>query len=132
VVPGAVPPPVSPPLIPAMPGKPNLMSKPMAPTPLAEPMLPPASGAGERLGDMMESNVLSGLTGGGGIKGKLEGIGKLAGLKYLLGGAALPAEAAYLALNALTSPGAVGQVARMTFRQGGINAIDTWAQRYPS
>ncbi len=50
----------------------------------------------------------------------------------MLGSAAVPAEAAYVGMNALTSPTALGEAARMTFRQGGIQAIESWAQRYPS
>ena len=126
LTPPNLPPPVQPPLTPPMPGKPTSMGMPQAPMPMAEPTLPPAQGLAEQAGDLFEKNLM----GGSGIANNP--ITKLAGLKYLLGGAALPAEAAYLGMNALTSPGAVGQVARMTFKQGGIRAIESWAQRYPS
>ena len=35
-------------------------------------------------------------------------------------------------MKGLTSPTAAGQVARQTFQQGGIEAIASWAQKYPS
>lgn len=126
IAPINLPPPVQPPVTPPMPGKPQLAGMPEAPIPMAEPMLPPAQGLAERTGDLMEKNIMGG-------KGLVDNpVTKLAGLKYLLGGAALPAEAAYVGMNALTSPGAAGEVARLTFKQGGIRAIESWAQRYPS
>lgn len=126
LAPTQLPPTVAPPSIPPLPPKPNLMGMPQSPTPIPEPMLPPAQGMAERTGDLLEKNLLGG-------KGLVDNpVTKLAGLKYLLGGAALPAEAAYVGMNALTSPGAAGEVARLTFKQGGIKAIESWAQRYPS
>lgn len=132
VAPINIPPPVAPPQTPPLPGKPSLLAEPVAPTPQnfipqAEPTLAPASGLAEKTGDLLEKNILSG------GKGLVDNpVAKLAGLKYLLGKAALPAEAAYLGMNALTSPTAAGQVARLTFKQAGIKAIETWAQKYPS
>jgi hypothetical protein len=129
VAPINLPPPVQPPVTPPMPGKPQLAGMPEAPIPMAEPMLPPAQGTAERMGDLMERPMLGNESG---PMGKLNNLAKLGGLKYLLGNAALPAEAAYLGMKGLTSPGAAGEVARMTFKQGGIRAIESWAQRYPS
>jgi len=126
-----IPPPIAPPQTPALPVKPTLLSEPIAPTPQtfvrqAEPMLAPASGTAERMGDFFEKKLMGG-------KGLIDNpLTKLAGLKYLLGSAALPAEAAYVGMNALTSPGSAGQVARLTFKQAGIRAIESWAQKYPS
>ena len=117
---------------PNLPTRPNLMPEPIAPTPqtfnpLPEPTLPSAQGMAERAGDFLEKPIL---TGGKGIVNNP--LVKLGGLKYLLGKAALPAEAAYLGAKGLTSPTAAGEVARMTFKQGGIQAILQWAQKYPS
>lgn len=126
-----LPPPVSPPNTPAMPPKPSLMGDPIAPTPQSfipqsEPTLAPAQGFSERSGDFLEKNLLSG-------KGLVDNpLTKLAGLKYLFGKAALPVEAAYVGMKGLTSPTAAGEVARISFKQGGIQAIDRWAQKYPS
>lgn len=131
IPPVSLPPPVQPPSTPPIPGKPNLMPEPPAPgaqsfTPLAEPTLPPANGTAERAGEFLEKNLLGG-------KGLVNNpITKLAGLKYVLGGAALPAEAAYLGAKTLTSPTSVGEAARLSFKQGGIEAIIQWAQKYPS
>lgn len=126
IAPINLPHPVQAPMTPSMPGKPQLAGMPQAPVPMAEPMLAPAQGLAERTGDLMEKNLLGG-------KDLINNpITKLAGLKYLLGGAALPAEAGYVALNALTSPTVGGEVARLTFKQAGIRAIESWAQRYPS
>ena len=115
------------------PTRPQLLPAPNRPvaqnfTPQPEPTLPAANGVAEASGDFLERNLL-----GAGTPSLVNNpITKLAGLKYLLGGAALPVEGAYLAAKGLTSPTAVGQVARMTFKQGGIGAIESWAQRYPS
>jgi hypothetical protein len=35
-------------------------------------------------------------------------------------------------MKGLTSPTASGQAARLSFKQGGIQAIDMWAKKYPS
>lgn len=129
--------PVTPPQTFAIPPKPNLMPMPAnAPTPQSftpqsftpqiEPTLAPAQGFAERSGDFLEKNLLSGNT------MTNNPLVKLGGLKYLLGKAALPAEAAYLGMKGLTSPTAMGEAARATFKQGGIQAIDAWAQKYPS
>lgn len=126
-----VPPPISPPTIPNMPPKPSMIPEPIAPTakqftPIPEPVLSPASGLGERAGDFMEKNLLGGNTLAN------NPLTKLAGLKYILGKGAIPAEAAYLGLKGLSSPTVAGEVARSTFKQGGIQAIDSWARKYPS
>lgn len=120
------------PQTPPMPQKPTLMAEPVRPQPRTfnpqpEPALPPPQGFAESAGDALER---SSLLGGRGLIDNP--VTKLAGLKYLLGKAALPAEAGYMALKGLTSPTAAGEVARMTFKQGGIQAIDSWAQKYPS
>ena len=119
-----------------MPQRPSLISEPIAPAPQRftsqpEPTLAPANGMAERMGDFLEQGI-----GGGKPTLMNNPITKLASLKYLLGPAALPVEAAgaagYLGAKGLTSPTAAGAVARATFKQGGIMAIDSWAQRYPS
>jgi len=131
IAPMQMPPPVAPPQALPMPTRPNLLGKPMRPnpqsfTPQPMPSLSPAAGGAEQLGDMLEKNLLGG-------KGLVNNpLTKLAGLKYLLGGAAIPVEAAYLGMKGLTSPTAAGEVARMSFKQGGIQAIDLMAQKYPS
>lgn len=126
VPPTQLPPPVAPPQAPPLPGKPSLMADPMAPIPQAMPTLPQAQGFAERTGDLLEKPLLGG---SGAINNPLV---KLGGLKYLLGKAALPAEAAYLGMKGLTSPTAGGEVARLSFKQGGLKAIEMWAQKYPS
>lgn len=132
VPPVTLPPPVQPAQLPPKFNRPALAPEPIAPpaqtfTPTPEPTLAPAQGMAERTGDFLEKPLLSG---GKGLVNNP--ITKLGALKYLLGKAALPAEAAYLGMKGLTSPTAVGQVARMTFKQGGIEAITQWAQKYPS
>lgn len=131
IAPINLPPPINPPSTPPIPPKPSMLSQPNAPipqtfTPQVEPTLPAPTGIGERMGDLLERNPLGG-------KGLVDNpVAKLAGLKYVLGGAALPAEAAYLGAQALTSPTALGEAARLTFKQGGIQAIESWARKYPS
>jgi hypothetical protein len=130
VAPIQLPPPVNPPSTLSIPQKPTLMAEPNAPQahqfmPQPEPNLAPAIGSAERTGDLLEKNLLGG-------KGVVNNAMKLAGLKYLLGSSALPAEAAYLGLKGLTSPSGMGKAIRMTFKQGGIEAINSWAQQYPS
>lgn len=96
-------------------------------TPKVAPTLPPAQGMAENLGDVLEKPIFGG--------GKRNTLGKLAGIasaKYLLGGAALPAEAAYLGLKGLTSPTAAGEAARASFKNLGVLAIIQLAERYPS
>lgn len=115
-----------------MPAKPSLMSNPAQPTaqvfnPIPEPTLAPAQGMLEGVGDMLERNNLM-----GGNTLTNNPLTKLAGLKYLLGKGALPAELAYMGMKGLTSPTMGGEVARMTFKQGGIQAIQSWAEKYPS
>lgn len=127
IAPINMPPPISPPMTPPIPGKPGLMADPMAPMPIPNPTLPASQGMAERAGDFLEQPLLTG--GRGAINNPLV---KLGGLKYLLGKAALPAEAAYLGMKGLTSPTAAGEIARVSFKQGGIQAIDMWAQKYPS
>ncbi len=129
IAPINLPPPVQPPLTPVMPAKPQLSGIPQAPIPIAEPTLAPAQGLTERIGDLLEKPLLGTERG---PMGKLNNLAKLGGLKYLLGNAALPVEAAYLGMKGLTSPTATGQVARLTFKQAGISAIESWAQHYPS
>jgi len=116
---------------PPMPTRPSLLAEPMAPSPQSfsptpEPMLSAPNGTAARMGDFLEKDLL------GGKSLVNNPFTKLAGLKYLLGKGALPVEAAYLGLKGLTSPSAGGEIARMTFKQGGIQAIKMWAERYPS
>ena len=126
IAPVQLPPPVAPTQIPSLPGKPNMMSEPIAPNAIPTPQLAPAQRMTERAGDFLEKPLLE----GGG--GQMNNLMKLGGLKYLLGKAALPAEAAYLGMKGLTSPTAAGEAIRASFKQGGIQAIDMWAQKYPS
>lgn len=126
-----LPNPVVAPETPPIPVKPSLMQEPTLPipqsfTPQGEPALSPARGSAEGMGDLLEKNLL----GGKGIVNNP--LAKLAGLRYLLGKAALPVEAGYAAAKLLTSPTELGQAARITFKQGGIEAINSWAQRYQS
>lgn len=114
-----------------MPSKPGMMAQPNAPMPqsfMPEPLptLPGAQGTAEMAGDFLEKDLLRG-------SGVLNNpLAKLAGLKYLAGKATLPIEAGYLAAKGLTSPTGAGEVARMSFKQGGIQAIEALAQKYPS
>jgi hypothetical protein len=123
IVPPQPLPEIAPPSLIGAPGKPNLQRF----TPQAEPTLPPATNMAESAGDLLERPLLT-----GGRTLANNPFTKLAGLKYVLGKAALPAEAAYAGLKGLTSPTQAGEIARMTFRQGGIEAINSWAQKYPS
>lgn len=117
--------PVQPPATPSLPPPPETMAlpqkSPFIPTP--EPSLSAPSSSAERVGDFLEKPLL-----GGG--GPLGGLGKLAGLKYLLGKGAAPAEAAYLGLKGLTAPGAQGL--REGLRVGSVEAIVQLASKYPS
>lgn len=96
----------------------------------AEPQLPPAQGFAQHAGDFLEKPPMGGLMGGRDLVNNP--LVKLSGLKYLLKGAAMPSAAAYAGLKGLTSPTTGGALARMTFKQGGIQAIVSWAQKYPS
>lgn len=139
-------PPVTPPAPPAAPAPtplPNVNAAPIKPVanvfspntnppvpqtflPQPEPNLAPASTFAESAGDLLEKKMLGG-------KGLINNpVTKLAGLKYLLGKGALPVEAGYLAMKGLTSPTGGGEAARITFQRGGIEAINLWAQKYPS
>jgi len=129
-----LPPPVAPPQELPLPQKPFLRGEPTPPTPQSflaqpEPTLAPPSGMGEKLADALEKPLFKG-------QGTTNNLLKLGALKYALGPAALPLEAAalggYGALKTLTSPGAIGEAARMSFKQGGIQAIEALAQKYPS
>lgn len=127
-----IPPTINPPQALPMPAKPNLMGTPTPPMaqsfyPQAEPTMPLPQNFAESAGDFLEKPLL-----GGEGKGLNNPMLKLGGLKYLLGKSALPAEAAYLGMKGLTSPTAAGEMARMTFKQGGVQAIVSWAERYPS
>ena len=127
-----LPPRVNPPVAPPEPPPPSLLGNPSPPTPQTfipqpEPVLGAPTGLAERAGDFLEKPIL-----GGGRSLVNNPLTKLAGLKYLLGPAALPAEAAYLGMKGLTSPTALGEAARMTFKQGGIQAVIQWAEKYPS
>lgn len=123
------PPPVSEPI--QMPQKPTMLPNPTQPTPQVftpqiEPNLAPAQGFADRAGDFLEKSLF----GGSGLASSR--LAKLAGLKYLMGKGAVPLEAGYIGAKALTSPGPIGEVSRMTFRQGGIEALISWMQQYPS
>jgi len=124
-----IPPPPAPPQALPMPPKPGLMGEPMPPqrqvfNPEGMPELAPAQSFADTTGDFLEKDLLGG-------KGVMNNpFTKLAGLKYIAGKGALPIEAGYLAMKGLTSPTGAGEVARMTFKQGGIQFIDHLAQKY--
>lgn len=119
---------VAPEPIPPLPTPPmDAQVPPFTPTPaLPEPTLPPPQGMAEIVGDLLEKPLLKGK----GPLGDLGPLGKLAGLKYVLGKGALPIEAGYLALKGLTAPGTAGL--REGLRQGGVEAIVQLASKYPS
>lgn len=126
-----MPNPPNPPQTLPIPQKPSLNPNPASPipqsfSPQSEPVLAPAQTGSERVGDFLEKNLL------GGKSLVNNPLTKLAGLKYLFGKAALPAEAAYLGLKGLTSPTAGGEIARLSFKQAGMQAIEQLAQKYPS
>ena len=124
------------PIVPGIPPEPpapsynTLPSEPITQRFLAqpEPFLGGAENTADTIGDFLERPIMRGNT-----TNKLL---KLGALKYALGPAALPLEAAalggYGAMKALTSPGALGEASRLTFKQVGIRAIEQMAQRYPS
>jgi hypothetical protein len=126
-----IPEPIAPPQQPPLPARPQMIEEMVAPSPASFspeslPNLPPAQGMGEQMGDLLEKNLMGG-------KGMVNNpIAKLAGLKYLLGKAALPLEAGYVGMQAMTSPGAAGRALRTTFERGGIEGLDIMARRYPS
>lgn len=131
VPPVQLPPPAQPPQALPLPSKPNLSPMPTQPTPqsfsaVPEPNLAPAQGGSEMMGDALEKNLLGGKT------LTNNAFTKLGLLKYALGKGAAPVEAAYLGMKGLTSPTAAGEVARMSFKQGGIQAVLSWAEKYPS
>ena len=95
-------------------------------SPQPEPILSPAQTGAERMGDQLEKPLFRGNT--------QNNLVKLGALKYVLGKAAAPVEAlaagGYGALKALTAPGAEGL--RLSFRRGGIEAINQLASKYQS
>lgn len=113
------------------PQKPSLMENPVPPIPQSfspqpDPLLSSPQNLAERTGDLLEKKLL------GGRSLLNNPFTKLGGLKLLAGKAAPAVAGAYGAAKLLTSPGVAGQAARYTFKQGGIQAIIGWAQRYPS
>jgi len=108
-------------------GKAETLSEP-DPTRAAEitdvPQLPPAQNVYERLGDFMNRSPIR--------KPTFNQIGGLGALKYLTGAKMSPVAGAYFGLKGLTSPTAAGEVSRMSFQQGGIQAIVALASKYPS
>ncbi len=127
-----LPSPIAPPQDLPMPFKPPLAAEPIPPVyegfmPENLPSLAPAASGAERMADRLEQPLLKG-------KGNVNNLAKLGFLKYALGNAALPLEAAGLAgyggLKALTAPGA--EMARMSFKQSGIAAIESLASKYAS
>ena len=112
--------------IPSLPPKPSMIPEPIAPIPQPIPTLSQNQGSSDMAAQFLEKDLLGG-------KGMVNNpITKLAGLKYLAGGAALPLEAAYVGAKALTSPTPIGEGLRMSFKKGGIQAIDQMAQKYRS
>ncbi len=129
--PPTMPAPIAPPMEPPLPARPSLRGEPSAPipqtfNPTPEPVLPPAQGIAQTLGDRLEKPLLKGSAS--------NNLVKLGALKYILGKAGAPIEAAALggfgALKGLTAPGA--ETARLSFKQAGIAAIEQMASKYPS
>ena len=113
-------------LEPPLPSKPSPIPEPTAPIPQPIPTLSPNQGSSDMAAQFLEKDLLGG-------KGMVNNpITKLAGLKYLAGKAALPLEAGYIGAKALTSPTATGEALRVSFKRGGIQAIDQLAQKYQS
>lgn len=128
-------PPVSPEL-PPQPAPPAPVGNPVAPvpqnfTPGPIPQLPQATTMTERAGDYLEKPFTEALGKGKGPYG-IGTVGKLSALKYLTGAKVAPAAAVYAGLKGLTSPTAAGEMARASFRNLGLGAIEQWAQKYPS
>ncbi len=94
------------------------------------PQLPQALGSAEMVGDVLEKDPMEFLKSKSGPIGTL---GSLAGLKYAFGSKAAPiAASGFYGLKALTSPTAAGAAARITFREGGVGAIEQMMRKYPS
>jgi hypothetical protein len=103
------------------------------------PTLSNSSGVAERAGDALENFRFGDL-----LKSKSvvdNPLTKLAGLKYLLGKAALPVEGAVLGgvglMKAITSPSSLGQMIRRGAKKGGLSGVyrgfDEYAKtKYPS
>ena len=120
------------PAIPPEPMAPTNIPNPEAPInqtfqPLPEPTLPPPEGLAERAGDLLEKPLATGRTM---YNNPYTALGAL---KYAVGKGGIAAgAAAYGGAKLLTSPGAVGQMARLTFKTAGIQAIVQMAAKYPS
>jgi hypothetical protein len=112
-----------------LPQKPSLTKiegfEPMKFSPEVEPTLAPAMGAAEKMGDAFEQPILGNNPSGS--------IMKLAGLKYLMGGAAPVVEgigaAGYAGMRGLTNPNVPG---KLIFQNGGVMALQAAAEKYPS
>lgn len=95
-------------------------------TPQPVPAMPEPSGIGERLGEALENFRLSQQFESRGLLNNP--VAKMAGMKYLLGPAAYPVQAAALgapmALRGLTSPTSAGASARQAFRSGSLGLLD--------
>lgn len=125
-----------PPEVPPQPVPPAPVGSPSAPIPQnfvpeSIPQLPQAQNMTERAADFLEKPMSEALGKGTGPFGTGT-YGKLATLKYLTGAKVAPAAAVYAGLKGLTSPTAAGEMARATFRNLGLGAIEQWAQKYPS
>lgn len=135
-----IPPPISTPIpTPFVPQAPNLQvmppkftPQPFNPAPI--PTISPPQGIGDSVARGLED-----LNAGNLLKSKSltdNPLAKLAALKYVLGSAAAPIELATAggigAMKALTSPSAVGDISRQSFKQGMLGLIDSLARRYPS
>lgn len=117
-----------------LPAKPSSVSAPQSPvlqqfTPQEIPTMPAPMNAHEAIGDLLEKPLLQQKIG-------MNKLLKLGALKYALGPAAAPIEAAlagaYGAGKILTSPGAIGDTARLSFKVAGVQAIDHLARKYPT
>lgn len=116
---------------PPMPTKPSMVENPTASqyTPQEIPTLAPAQGFAEASGDFLEQPISQMLFKN---KGAVDDVARLAGLKYLAGAAKTPLVGGYAALKGLTSPTAGGEVARASFKNLGLGAIEQMAAKYPS
>lgn len=124
-----------------IPQQPNLIPQPapvspaqtIAPNLQPVPQMPQAQGLYGRLAEGLEGVQGAGLKGGYEKAKELAPMGlmaKLAGIP-LAKGVALTS-GALKGAEILTRPGAAANAVRMTFKQGGIAAVDAWMQSYPS
>lgn len=120
-----LPPPIPPVVQPPLPAQPNLQAAPPF-NPQAAPILPQAQGV-ERLGDALENFKFGDLLQTKSLTNNP--VTKLAGLKYVLGKAALPVEVAaglgIAGMKGLTAPTSIGQFVRQSVVKHGYRGLYT-------